>query len=88
MLTARAVAACRAHGVSTLVIGGGVAANSRLRSLAEQRCADAGLTLRTPPPRLCTDNGAMVAALGALLVERGAEPDMLDLSADSSLALA
>ena len=88
VLTARAVAACRAHGVSTLVIGGGVAANSRLRSLAEQRCADAGLTLRTPPPRLCTDNGAMVAALGALLVERGAEPDMLDLSADSSLALA
>jgi N6-L-threonylcarbamoyladenine synthase len=88
VLTSRAVAACRAHDVSTLVIGGGVAANSRLRALAEQRCAEAGLLLRTPPPRLCTDNGAMVAALGALLVERGVEPDTLDLTADSSLALA
>jgi N6-L-threonylcarbamoyladenine synthase len=87
VLTARAVAACRAHDVPTLVIGGGVAANSRLRVLAEERCADAGLELRTPPPRLCTDNGAMVAALGALLVERGIEPDTLDLAADSSLAL-
>jgi N6-L-threonylcarbamoyladenine synthase len=87
VLTARAVAACRHNGIGTLVIGGGVAANSRLRALAEQRCEDAGLTLRTPPPKLCTDNGAMVAALGALLVERDAEPSPLDLPADSSLAL-
>ena len=43
--------------VSTLLIAGGVAANSRLRDLAEQRCAAAGLTLRIPRPRLCTDNG-------------------------------
>jgi N6-L-threonylcarbamoyladenine synthase len=87
VLTARAVAACREHGVGTLVIGGGVAANSRLRALAEERCEAAGVTVRTPPPRLCTDNGAMVAALGALLVERDAEPSALDLPADSSLAL-
>jgi N6-L-threonylcarbamoyladenine synthase len=87
VLTARAVAACREHGVGTLVIGGGVAANSRLRALAEERCEAAGVTVRTPPPRLCTDNGAMVAALGALLVERDAEPSPLDLPADSSLAL-
>jgi N6-L-threonylcarbamoyladenine synthase len=87
VLTRRAVAACQNHGVDTLVIGGGVAANSRLRSLAEQRCDAAGLTLRTPPPKLCTDNGAMVAALGALLVERGAEPSPLDLPADPALAL-
>jgi N6-L-threonylcarbamoyladenine synthase len=40
-----------------------------------------------PPRRLCTDNGAMVAALGALLVERDVEPDALDLAADSSLSL-
>ena len=48
-------------GVSTLLIAGGVAANSRLRELAAQRCAAAGLTLRIPRPRFCTDNGAMIA---------------------------
>jgi N6-L-threonylcarbamoyladenine synthase len=87
VLTARAVAACKEYDVDTLVIGGGVAANSRLRTLAEQRCEARGITLRTPPPKLCTDNGAMVAALGALLVEREIEPSELDLAADSSLAL-
>jgi N6-L-threonylcarbamoyladenine synthase len=87
VLTSRAVAACREHGVGTLVVGGGVAANSRLRAMAEQRCDAAGLVLRTPPPKLCTDNGAMVAALGALLVESDVEPSPLDLPADSSLTL-
>ncbi|QSB15573.1 tRNA (adenosine(37)-N6)-threonylcarbamoyltransferase complex transferase subunit TsaD [Natronosporangium hydrolyticum] len=85
VLTRKAVAACQAHGVSTLVIGGGVAANSRLRLLAEHRCARAGLTLRVPRPALCTDNGAMVAALGSHLVAAGAEPSRLDLPADSAL---
>jgi N6-L-threonylcarbamoyladenine synthase len=88
VLTSRAVAACKEHGVDTLVLGGGVAANSRLRALAEERCDVAGLTLRTPPPNLCTDNGAMVAALGAILIDRGHEPSPLDLPADSSMALA
>ena len=87
VLTKRAVAACKDNAVDHLVIGGGVAANSRLRAIAEQRCADAGVELRMPPRRLCTDNGAMVAALGALLVEREVEPDALDLAADSSLSL-
>ncbi|MPZ29159.1 MAG: tRNA (adenosine(37)-N6)-threonylcarbamoyltransferase complex transferase subunit TsaD [Micromonosporaceae bacterium] len=85
VLTAKAVAACRAHGVSTLVIGGGVAANSRLRWLAQRRCEAAGVTLRTPRPALCTDNGAMVAALGSYLVAAGAPPSRLDLPADSAL---
>jgi N6-L-threonylcarbamoyladenine synthase len=88
VLTARAVAACREHDVDTLVIGGGVAANSRLRALAAERCDAHGIVLRTPPPKLCTDNGAMVAALGALLVERDVEPSPLDLPADSSMVLA
>jgi N6-L-threonylcarbamoyladenine synthase len=87
VLTSRALAACRDLGVGTLVLGGGVAANSRLRALAEQRCADHGIGLRVPPPRLCTDNGSMVAALGALLIERETEPSALDLAADSSLAM-
>ena len=88
VLTRRAVAACRDNGVDQLLIGGGVAANSRLRALAESRCADTGISLRVPPPKLCTDNGAMVAALGALLVESGADPAPLSLPADPALTLA
>jgi N6-L-threonylcarbamoyladenine synthase len=87
VLTRKAVDACREHGVSTLVIGGGVAANSRLRALAAERCARHGIELRVPRPRLCTDNGAMVAALGAHLVAAGVEPSRLDLPADSALPL-
>ena len=62
-----------------------MAANSRLRVLAAQRCADAGLRLRVPRPGLCTDNGAMVAALGAELVARGRPPSRLDHAADSAM---
>lgn len=87
VLTAKAVRACRDHGVDHLVIGGGVAANSRLRALAAERCAAAGIVLRTPSPRLCTDNGAMVAALGSRLVEAGVAPSAPDLGADSSLPI-
>jgi N6-L-threonylcarbamoyladenine synthase len=72
-------------GVSTLLIAGGVAANSRLRELAAQRCAAAGLTLRIPPPRLCTDNGAMIAAFAAHLVAAGAPPSPLDVASDPGL---
>jgi len=71
VLTQKAVAAARTTGVDTLLIGGGVAANSRLRSLAEERAKAAGLRLRIPPPSLCTDNGAMVAALGSLRLAAG-----------------
>ena len=85
VLVRKAVRACRDSGVDTLVIGGGVAANSRLRGLAETRCAAAGLLLRVPRPGLCTDNGAMVAALGARLVAAGKTPSALDIPADSSL---
>ena len=85
VLTRKAVAACHAHGVSNLIIGGGVAANSRLRALAGERCEAAGIALRVPRPGLCTDNGAMVAALGAELMARGAEPSPLNVAADSSL---
>jgi N6-L-threonylcarbamoyladenine synthase len=87
VLTTKAVAACRAFGVDNLLIGGGVAANSRLRALAEERCATAGIRLRVPRPGLCTDNGAMVAALGAQLVEAGLPASSLDLAADSSLPI-
>ena len=85
VLTRKAVAVCKAHDVDHLQIGGGVAANSRLREMAKQRCDKAGIRLRVPRPGLCTDNGAMVAALGAELVSSGVEDSRLDLPADSSL---
>ncbi len=85
VLTAKAVRACREQGVGHLLIGGGVAANSRLRALAQERCDAAGVALRVPRPGLCTDNGAMVAALGARLVDAGVAPSRLDLPADSAL---
>jgi N6-L-threonylcarbamoyladenine synthase len=85
VLTAKAVRAARERGMETLILGGGVAANSRLRTVAQERCDAVGLTLRVPRPRLCTDNGAMVAALGAHLLAGGAKPSPLDLPADSSM---
>jgi N6-L-threonylcarbamoyladenine synthase len=85
VLTRKAVLACREQGIRHLLVGGGVAANSRLRALAEQRCAAAGLVLRVPRPGLCTDNGAMVAALGAELLARGRPAGDLAIPADSSM---
>ena len=74
VLTAKAISACRQQDVQTLVMVGGVAANSRIRALALERCAAAGIELRVPPMRLCTDNGAMIAAVGDLLVRDGRPP--------------
>ena len=85
VLTRKAVLACKEHGVMNLQIGGGVAANSRLRAMAQERCDAAGITLRVPRPGLCTDNGAMVASLGAQMVLKGRAPSDLALPADSSM---
>jgi N6-L-threonylcarbamoyladenine synthase len=87
VLTAKAVRAAREQGVGHLLLGGGVAANSRLRALAQERCVKAGLVLRVPRPGLCTDNGAMVAALGAQLVMHGATPSELNIPADSAMSI-
>ena len=85
VLTKKAVRAATDLGVKTLLIAGGVAANSRLRELAEQRSAAAGLTLRIPKPRLCTDNGAMIASFAAHLVAAGAPQSPLDVPSDPGL---
>jgi N6-L-threonylcarbamoyladenine synthase len=73
------------HGIEDLLIGGGVAANSRLRAMAQERASAVGVRVRVPRPGLCTDNGAMVAALGSELASRGIAPSPPDLPADSSL---
>ena len=85
VLTRKAIQACRDNGIADLIIGGGVAANSRLRALAAERAEKNGIRLRVPRPGLCTDNGAMVAAIGAEIVARGREPSPLGIPADSAL---
>lgn len=85
VLTAKTVAACRALGVQHVILGGGVAANSRLRAMAQQRCTAAGIELRVPRPDLCTDNGAMVAVLGVRLLAAGVPASDLDFATTSTL---
>lgn len=85
VLLRKAIDACVSNDVNTLVIGGGVAANSRLRAVAQERCRDLNIHLRIPSPKLCTDNGAMVAALGSELVRKNVESSLLDFSTNSSM---
>ncbi len=80
-LTLRAVRAARGAGLHALVICGGVAANSRLRALALERCAAEEISLHLPSPKLCTDNGAMIAMAGAVHLARG-ERAAAQMSAD------
>ena len=87
VLVTKAVAACLDNNVPRLLLGGGVVANRRLRELAAERCEAAGIELRIPALSLCTDNGAMIAALGAQLIMAGHEPSTLDFAADSTLSV-
>ena len=84
VLLRKAIGAAQETGIETLIIAGGVAANSRLRALAQERASNAGIRLRIPPLNLCTDNGAMVAAMGSLAVAKGLAPSELGFEANSS----
>ncbi len=66
--------------VARVALGGGVAANSELRAAAGELCADLGVELHVPPPELCTDNAAMIAA-AARFTEPLAYPEYLALDA-------
>jgi len=85
VLVTKALAACADHGIPRLLLGGGVVANARLREVATARAAAAGVQLRIPPFSLCTDNGAMIAALGAQLIAAGRAPSSMSFGADSTL---
>jgi N6-L-threonylcarbamoyladenine synthase len=74
-------------GVATVLLGGGVVANSRLRERMSAAGAERGLRVRYPSPALCTDNAAMIARAGASRLARG-ERSSLDVAADPALALA
>ena len=78
VLVAKAIRAALSRDVGTLVAGGGVACNSRLRERLADEAAKVGLQLRFAPKALCTDNAAMVAGIGAHLLRAGrvAEPDV------------
>ena len=85
VLVTKALDACAETGVPRLLLGGGVVANRRLRDVAAERAAAAGVRLRIPPFDLCTDNGAMIAGLGARLVEAGVAPSDPGFGVDSTL---
>lgn len=85
VLVTKALDACAQHGVPRLLLGGGVIANRRLREVALARAAEAGVAVRIPPLSLCTDNGAMIAALASELIASGRAPSSLAFGADSTL---
>ncbi len=85
VLISKAITACANYSVPRLLLGGGVAANARVREVACERSRAAGVELRIPPLSLCTDNGAMIAGVGARMVIARSEPSGLDFGADSTL---
>jgi N6-L-threonylcarbamoyladenine synthase len=77
-LVTKTLRAARIHGVSHVLLAGGVAANSRLQAAMRDSCEQAGLRLTVPPARLCTDNAAMIACAGFYHWQAG-KIDGLDL---------
>lgn len=87
VLVTKARTAWRDRRTDTLLMVGGVAANTALRAAMQAACDTDGVALRVPPQRLCTDNGAMIAALGDLLVRAGLPPTDLRTGIDPTAGL-
>ncbi len=90
-LCVKTLRALDATGARALNLGGGVACNLELRARLSAACAERGVAFRVPSPRLCADNAAMIALLGAWMLDRGtASGSSLDAAAsleDSGLPL-
>lgn len=86
VLTEKTVRAARERGVGQVILAGGVAANGALRRAMADALAPAGVRLGYPPPVLCTDNAAMIAAAGHYLWQAGVRSDW-DLNAEPGLGL-
>ena len=84
VLVEKAFAAVRSSGVRALAVVGGVSANSRLRTLLQQRAISEDLRLSLPPLAYCTDNAAMIAAAGKQALRAGLRAS-LDIDAQVSL---
>ena len=76
LLALKTLRACRDLGVSRLVVGGGVAANGRLREMLAQRCGAQGVSVFFPSAALCTDNAAMVAVTACFYARKGVFSDL------------
>ena len=87
VLATKTARAAREVGARSIVLGGGVAANSVLRDRLAAEAASLGVPFVVPRPGLCTDNGAMIGAAGARRLAAGARAG-LDLDARPSLPLA
>jgi N6-L-threonylcarbamoyladenine synthase len=85
-LVSKLLAAADEIDAPTLVIGGGVAANTRLRERVLEAAESTGRQAFLPPPELCTDNGAMIAATAWWRLRLDG-PTPLDSGADPSLTL-
>jgi N6-L-threonylcarbamoyladenine synthase len=87
VLVKKTLMAAKETGIDIVVIGGGVAANSRLRTMAQSMAEKENIKVRIPRPGLCTDNGAMVASLGAQLFKNQIEPSKITFEVDPILPI-
>ncbi|MDP2339824.1 MAG: tRNA (adenosine(37)-N6)-threonylcarbamoyltransferase complex transferase subunit TsaD [Deltaproteobacteria bacterium] len=85
MLLHKALLACRRQQIHTLVLGGGVAANSRLRSEAVRRGAELDVAVYLPPKSLCTDNAVMIAMAARAWVQQGRSSSLSLMAAPDAL---